>query len=106
MAVRPEGEKRRGRLVRATDAEWARVQGDAEAAGLKISEYVRRTLLSRPEPAEPGPPAALVRRIARAVLILERLERVRFEKRGGGGDVWLALVEETETWIDDQTALG
>ena len=104
MAVRPKGEKRKGRLVRATDAEWARVRADADAAGLSISEHVMRTLLARPDPAEPGPPAALVRRLARAVLILERLERVRFEKRGGE-DLWRALVEETEAWIDAEYAL-
>ncbi|MCY4551952.1 MAG: hypothetical protein OXC28_26765 [Defluviicoccus sp.] len=104
MPERPQGEKRKGRLVRATDAEWARVGADAEAAGLKISEYVMRTLLARPEPAESALPPALVRRLARAVLILERLERARFEKRGGE-DRWLALVEETEAWIDAQTTL-
>ena len=104
MAIRPKGEKRKGRLVRATDAEWALVRGDAEAAGLKISEYVMRILLAPKEPAEPGPSPALVRRIARAVLILERLERVRFEKRGGG-DVWRAMAEEVEAWIDAERAL-
>ena len=103
MAARPAGEKRKGRLVRATDAEWARVRDDAEAAGLTISAYVMRTLLARPEPAEPGPPPALVRRVARAVLVLERLERARFERQGGG-DVWRATVEEIEAWIDAETA--
>ena len=99
MAARPEGEKRKGRLVRATDADWARVRDDAGAAGLSISAYVMRTLLARTEPAEPGLPPALVRRLARAVLILERLERVRFEKQGGG-DRWRAMAEEIEAWID------
>ena len=103
MAVRPKGEKRKGRLVRATDTEWDCVREDAAAAGLSISEYVMRTLLARPEPAEPGLPPALVRRLARAVLILERLERTRFEKRGGE-DVWRALVAETEAEIDARTA--
>ena len=102
MPERPQGEKRKGHLVRATDAEWARVRADAEAAGLKISEYVMRTLLARPEPAEPGLPPALVRRLARAVLILERLERARFEKRGGG-DLWRAMAEEIDAWIDVDT---
>ena len=99
MAERPEGEKRKGRLVRATDAEWARVKDDAGAAGMTISAYVMRTLLARPEPAEPGLSPALVRRLARAVLILERLERVRLEKQGGG-DVWRAMAEEIEAWIE------
>ena len=102
MAARPEGEKRKGRLVRATDAEWARVRDDAEAAGLSISAYVMRTLLARPEPAEPALPPALVRRLARAVLIVERLERVRFEKQGGG-DLWRAMAEEIDAWIDVDT---
>lgn len=104
MAGRPKGEKRKGRLVRATDAEWARVKEGAEAAGMSISAYVMRTVLARPEPAEPGLSPALVRRLARAVLILERLERVRFEKQGGE-DRWRALVEETEAWIDAECAL-
>ena len=99
MAKGPEGEKRKGRLVRATDAEWARVRDDAKAAGLSISAYVMRTLLERPEPAEAGPSPALARRLARAVLILERTERARFEKQGGP-DVWRAMVEEIEGWID------
>ena len=97
--ARPKGEKRKGRLVRATDAEWARVRDDAGAAGLSISAYVMRTLLKRPGPAEPALPPALQRRLARAVLILERLERLRFEKQGGV-DVWRAMVAEIEGWID------
>ncbi len=102
MAARPKGEKRKGRLVRATDAEWARVRADARAAGLRVSDYVRRTLLARAEPAEPALSPALVRRLARAVLILERLERARFEKQGGG-DVWRAMAEEIDAWIDLDT---
>lgn len=99
MAERPEGEKRKARLVRATDAEWARVREAAGAAGLSISAYVVRTLLARPEPVEPGLPPALVRRLARAVLVLERVERLRFEEQGGE-DMWRALVAEIEDRID------
>lgn len=99
MADRPEGEKRRARLVRATDAEWARVREAAAAAGLSISAYVIRTLLTPPEPTEPGLPPALVRRLARAVLVLERVERLRFEEQGGD-DRWRALVAEIEARID------
>ena len=102
MAARPNGEKRKGRLVRATDAEWARVRDDARAAGLQVSDYVRRTLLGPTEPAEPALSPALVRRLARALLILERLERARFEKQGGG-DVWRAMAEEIDAWIDIDT---
>ena len=67
--------------------------------GCHVSEYVRRTLLAPPEPVEPALPPALVRRLARAVLILERLERARFEKQGGG-DVWRAMAEEIDAWIE------
>ena len=58
-----------------------------------------RTLLKRPEPAESGLPPALVRRLARAVPMLERVERARFEKQCGP-DVWRAMVDEIEGWID------
>ena len=99
MADRPEGERRSGRMVRATDAEWARVREAAAAAGLSISAYVMRTLLARPEPTEPGLPPALVRRLARAVLVLERVEQLRFDEQGGG-DMWRDLVAEIEGRID------
>ena len=99
MADRPEGEKRKARMVRATDAEWARVRDDATAAGLSISAYVVRTLLAHPEPAGCGLPPALVRRLARAVLVLERVEQLRFEEQGGD-DMWRSLVEEIEGRID------
>ena len=38
MAVRPSGEKRRQRGIMATDAEWAAIRAQAEAAGLSISD--------------------------------------------------------------------
>ena len=99
MVERAEGERRSGRMVRATDAEWARVREAAGAAGLSISAYVVRTLLARPEPTGCGLPPTLVRRLARAVLVLERGEQLRFEEQGGD-DRWRALVEEIEGRID------
>lgn len=105
MAARPQGKKRRERCIRATDAEWARIRDDASAAGLSVSEHVVRTLLARPEPAEPGLPAPLVRYLAGAVARIERAERRRFERQGGG-DAWRALAKEVDDWLEAEFALG
>lgn len=103
MVERPKGEKPRARMVRATDAEWTRVRDDAAGQDCGSPSHVMRTLLARPEPTEPGLPPSLVRRrLARAVLVLEWVEQLRFEEQGGE-DIWRALVKRDQfSWrVDD-----
>jgi len=103
MAVRPPGEKRRQRGVMATDAEWAAIRAQAEAAGLSISDYIMRVLVGSP-PAATGLPASVVDRLVRAVLVLERLEARRMETQGDS-DILQAVSAEIDAWLAAETAI-
>ena len=103
MAVRPSGEKRRQRGIMATDAEWADIRAQAEAAGLSVSDHVMRALVS-PSPAALDLPPSVVGRLVRAVLVLERLEAMRMEVQGGS-DILRAVFAEVDAWLAAETAI-
>lgn len=103
MARRPKGERRKARSVMATDAEWARIAADAADAGLTISEYVVRRSLGPGGPV--GLPPAVLRRMARAVLVLEEMEGRRLESQGAG-EVWRRALDGADAWIDRETGIG
>ena len=103
MAVRPSGEKRRQRAIMATDAEWADIRTQAEAAGLSVSDHVMRALVG-PTPAALDLPPSVVGRLVRAVLVLERLEAMRMEVQGGS-DILRAVFAEVDAWLAAETAI-
>ena len=108
MAVRAKGEKKKGRYVMATDAEWARIGEAAEAAGLSKSEFLLRRALEPGVLADSegvGLPPFLLRRLVRTVLVLERLEQLRLSN-DGAEDLWERLVAEADAWVDEETRLG
>ena len=109
MAGRPKGEKRKPRCLMATDSDWQRIGEDAAADRLSISDHVLRVLLARPslEPDDTGTalPARVQLRVARAVLVLECIERLRLDK-ADMGTAWQEIVTEVDDWLDGQTALG
>ena len=104
MPVRPSGEKRRQRGVMATDAEWAAIRVQAEAAGLSISDHIMRVLVGAPASSVAGLPQSVVDRLVRAVLVLERLEAMRVEVQGGS-DILQAVSAEIDAWLAAETAI-
>ena len=104
MAVRPSGEKRRQRGIMATDAEWAAIRAQAEAAGLSISDHIMRVLVGAPASPVVGLPRSVVDRLVRAVLVLERLEAMRIEAQGGT-DILRAVSGEVDAWLAAETAI-
>ena len=109
MAGRMTGEKRRARSVMATDSEWQRIREAAAAAGLSISDYVLRVLLTPPpapsDDADQALPSGVQLRVARAVLVLECIEWLRLE-RADMGAAWEEIVTEVDGWLEGETALG
>ena len=109
MAGRPPGEKRKARCVMATDSEWQRVREGAAAARLSISDHVVRVLLAPPSPpadtAGAALPARVQHRAARAVLVLELIEKLRLDK-AGLGTAWDEIDREVDGWLDGEGALG
>ena len=109
MAGRPRGEKRRARCVMATDSEWQRIGEGAAADGLSISDHVVRVLLATPSPPSDDTgtalPARVQHRVARAVLVLECIERLRLDK-ADMGTAWEEIVTEVDDWLEGETALG
>ena len=103
----PGGEKRKRRCVMATDAEWSRMRGKAQEEGTSCSEFIVRRCLVEAEPAAPEPalPAPVLRHIARSVLALGDMERLRLIREGSEGD-WNAALERADRWLDGETALG
>ena len=109
MAGRPPGEKRKARCVMATDSEWQRIRESAAAARLSISDHVVRVLLIPPSLASDDTgtalPARVQLRVARAVLVLECIERLRLQK-ADMGSAWDEIVAEVDDWLDGEGKLG
>ena len=88
----------------ATDAEWAAIRAQAEAAGLSISDYIMRVLVGAPASLAPGLPPSVVDRLVRAVLVLERLEARRMETQGAA-DILQAVSDDVDAWLAAETAI-
>ena len=103
----PGGEKRKRRCVMATDSEWTRMRERAAADEKSCSEFIVRRCLDAPVPAGPEPalPAPVLRRVARTVLALEEMERLRLMKAGSEAD-WSAALARADEWLDGEKALG
>ena len=103
----PGGEKRKRRCVMATDSEWSRMQEKAAADGKSCSKFIVRRCLDDGTPAAPEPAlsARALRRIARSVLVLEDMERLRLIREGSEGD-WNAALDRADRWLDSEAAPG
>ena len=108
----PGGEKRKRRCVMATDSEWTRMRERAAADEKSCSEFIVRRCLNAPEPAAPAPvapeptlPAPVLRRVARTVLALEEMERLRLMKENSEAD-WNAALARADDWLDGEADLG
>ena len=105
--AKPGGEKRKRRCVMASDWEWSRMREKAAADGTSCSEFIVRRCLDDGTPAAPEPalPASVLRRIARSVLALEEMERLRLIREGSEGD-WKAALDRADRWLDGEAAVG
>ena len=105
--ARPGGEKRKRRCVMATDSEWSRMREAAAADGKSCSEFIVRRCLVVPESAAPEPalPAQVQRRMARSVLVLEEMERLRLTREGSEGD-WNKALAAADRWLDGEEGAG
>ena len=103
----PGGEKRKRRCVMATDSEWSRMREKAAADGKSCSEFIVRCCLDGGTPAaqEPALPAPVLRRIARSVMALEEMERLRLIGEGSEGD-WHAALAKADRWLDSEAGFG
>ena len=79
----------------------------AAADGTSCSEFIVRRCLDDGTPAAPVPalPAPVQRRIARSVLALEEMERLRLIREGSEGD-WKAALARADRWLDGEAAVG
>ena len=105
--ARSGGEKRKRRCVMATDSEWSRMREKATADGKSCSEFIVRCCLADGTPAAPEPALAapVLRRIARSVLVLEEMERLRLIREGSEKD-WNKALADADRWLDDEGAFG
>ena len=89
---------RRQRAVMASDAEGALIAERAERAGMELSRYVVHAC-TRPEAL----PASLLRRMVREVVLLSRLEQVRWEDLGAQAR-WRELADAVDDWLEREAA--
>ena len=91
---------RRQRAVMASDAEWALIAERAERAGMELSRYVVHAC-TRPEAL----PDTLLRRMVREVVLLSRLEQVRWEDLGAQAR-WRELADAVDDWLEREAAIA
>ena len=85
MAVRPKGQKKKDRVMTATDAEWALMSEAAEAAGMPLSHFILHIFyawLASTGTKDDGLPASVYRRMVQSVFVLEHLEQQRLSNQG------------------------
>lgn len=110
--TREPGRKRKQRCIMTTDSEWQRLREQARAAGMSTSRYIVHRL-SEPtvEPelpieATPALPLGVQLRVARELLVLAEMERLRMGEGRDGEDLWGQAVAEVDAWLDAEMALG
>ena len=92
-------ERRTQHAVMATASEWSRIRELAAAAGMELSRYVVRRA-TVPDPL----PAAVLRRVAREMLLLAKVEERRMAELGLE-DRWEALGDAVDAWLDREAEL-
>ena len=86
--------RRTQHAVQATANEWARIRELAAAAGMDLSRYIVHRA-TQPDPL----PAAVLRRAARELLLISKVEEQRMADLGLE-DHWRALGDAVDAWLD------
>ncbi len=95
---------RKQRAIMATDSEWQVIRERAQAAGMPISRFIVERLTEK-EQQMSALPASILRRMAREVLVLSRIEELRLSGHESA-DVWKAVGDEVDAWLDKEKRLG
>lgn len=95
---------RKQRAIMATDSEWQVIRDRAQAAGMPISRFIVERLTEK-EPEMAALPASILRRMAREVLVLSRIEELRLSGRDAA-DVWEAVGDEVDAWLAAEEKRG
>ena len=85
MAVRPKGQKKKDRVVTATDAEWALISEAADTAGMPLSHFILHIFyawMASTGIKDDGLPVSVYRRMVQSVFVLEHLEQQRLSNQG------------------------
>ncbi len=97
---------RKQRAIMATDSEWQLIRERAQAAGMPVSRFVVQRLTEEGWRSVPDAlPVSVLRRIAREVLVLSRIEELRLSGRGDA-ETWKAIGEAVDAWLDGEERLG
>ena len=99
-------DKRKARIVMATDSEWQLIGERAETARMSVSRFiVERTLVVAGKESDDNLPIPLRRRVARDVLVLSRVEELRYQQAGDTGE-WEKIVAAAEVAIEAEETAG
>jgi len=99
-------DKRKARVVMATDSEWQMISERAEKARMSTSGFiVDRALAATARESDDNLPTPLRRRVARDVLILSRVEELRYRAAGEAG-AWEEIVATAEAAIETEETAG
>ena len=97
--------RRKARTIMASDSEWIRIRGRAEALDMPISRFVvQQALATTTAPQVPDLPADLKWRLAHHLMVLGRIERHRLEN-AGKNEAWQAIEEEVEALLEAEASL-
>ena len=106
MATGPEGEPKKRRSVKVTDADWARIHEAARAEGLPHGDYLvraHRFWQTSTDAGETGMPPEMLRRMMRMLHMIEQAEKLRLDALDDGL-TWRKLGAEADLWLDGQTS--
>lgn len=99
-------DKRRARIVMATDSEWEIIEKRAETARMSTSGFVvGRAIAATERESDDSLPTPLRRRVARDVLVLSRVEELRYRQAGKTG-AWEEIVAAAEIAIKAEETAG
>ena len=99
-------DKRKARVVMATDSEWQIIGERSEAARMSNSSFiVERAIAATETQSDDNLPIPLRRRVAREVLVLSRVEELRYRQAGETG-AWEEIVAAAEAAIEAEETAG
>ncbi len=98
-------EKRKARVVMATDSEWQIISERAEKSRMSTSGFIIDRAIAAAGESDDSLPIPLCRRVARDVLVLSRVEELRHQQAGETA-AWAELIATAEAVIQTEEAAG
>ena len=106
MATGSEGEAKKRRRIKVTDADWAGVHEAARAEGLSHGDYLiraHRFWQTSANAMETGIPREVLHSMMRMLRMIEQAEKLRLDDLDEG-KVWRKLGAEADLWLDRQAS--